>query len=170
MSSISTHLDTNKILNPLQHGFRKRLSCDSKLLSLFHDLASVPTETDMIVMDFSKAFDKVPHRRLLYKLEWYGISGGTLDWIKCFLKDRTQRVVSVQSLFRDLFCREYLRVRFWALSFSSSTLTIFLMATPTVQFACSQMTVFCIDMLLTRTTSTSSKWMLTGLPSGRRLG
>ena len=61
VSSISTNLDTNKILNPLQHGFRKRLSCDSQLLSLFHDLASGPSETDLIVMDFSKAFDKVPH-------------------------------------------------------------------------------------------------------------
>ena len=62
VSSISTHLDTNIILNPPQNGFRKRLSFDSRLLSLFHDLASVPTETDMIVM----AFDKVPHRRLFY--------------------------------------------------------------------------------------------------------
>ena len=93
VSSISTHLDRNFFLNPLQHGFRKRLSCESQLLSLCHDLASVRTETDMIVMDFSKAFDKVPHRRLLYKLEWYGIRGGTLDWMKCFLTDRTQRVV-----------------------------------------------------------------------------
>ena len=93
VSSISTHLDTNTILNPLQHGFRKRLSRHSQLLLLFHDLASVPTETDMIVMDFSKAFDKVPHRILLYKLEWYGIRGGTHDWIKFFLTDRTQRVV-----------------------------------------------------------------------------
>ena len=80
-SSISTHLDTNNILNPLQHGFRKRLSCDSQLLSLFNDLASGQSEADLIVMDFSKAFDKVPHRRLLYKLEWYGIRGETLDWI-----------------------------------------------------------------------------------------
>ena len=92
VSSLSTHLDTNNILNLLQHGFRKRLSgCDSQLLSLFHDLASVPTETDMIVTDVSKAFDKVPHRRLLYKykLEWYGIRGGTLDWIKyaCMVQD-----------------------------------------------------------------------------------
>ena len=40
------------------------------------------------------------------------------------------------------------------------------LASPTVQFAYSQMTVFCIDMLLTRTTSTGSKWILTELPSG----
>ena len=82
-------------------------------------LCNVPTETDMIVMDFSKAFDKVPHRRLLYKLEWYEIRGGTVDGTESF----------------PLFCQEYLRVRFWALSFSSSTLTIYLMAPPTVQFA-----------------------------------
>ena len=58
------------------------------ILSLFHDLASGSSETDLIVMDFSKAsvFDKVPHRRLLYKIEWYGIRGGTLDWIKCLFK------------------------------------------------------------------------------------
>ena len=51
-------------------------------------------------MDFSKAFAKVPHRRLLYKLEWYGIRSGTLDWIKCFLTDRAQKVVlgGVESL------------------------------------------------------------------------
>ena len=41
-------------------------------------------------MDFSKAFDKVSYRKLLYKLECYGIRGGTLE---CFLTDRTQRVV-----------------------------------------------------------------------------
>ena len=79
VTSISTHLDNNSILNQLQHGFRKRLSCDTQLLSLFQDLASKRTETDLIVMDFSKAFDKVPHRRLLYKLDWYGVRGGTLD-------------------------------------------------------------------------------------------
>ena len=44
-------------------------------------------------MDFSKVFDKVPHRRLLYKLKWYGIRGGSLDWIKCLLTDRTQKVI-----------------------------------------------------------------------------
>ena len=76
----------------------------------------------------------------------------------------------VQSLFRDLFCQEYLRVWFRALYFSSSTLTIYLMASPTVQFVCSQMTVFCIDMLLTRTTSTGSKCILTELPSWRSPG
>ena len=43
-------------------------------------------------MDFAKAFDKVPHRRLLYKLQYYGIQEKTLLWIQAFLSDRTQTV------------------------------------------------------------------------------
>ena len=87
MTSIATHLDSSKTLNQLQDGFRKRLLCDTQLLSLFQDLASRPAEKDLIVMDFSKAFEKVPHSRLLYKLEWYGLRGGSLDWIRSFLAD-----------------------------------------------------------------------------------
>ena len=44
-------------------------------------------------MDFSKAFDKVPHIRLNYKLDWYGIRGNTREWILYFLSGRSQRVV-----------------------------------------------------------------------------
>jgi hypothetical protein len=44
-------------------------------------------------MDFAKAFDKVSHRRLLYKLEYYGIQTHTLNWNQAFLSDRTQTVV-----------------------------------------------------------------------------
>ena len=48
---------------------------------------------DMILLDFSKAFDKVPHNRLLLKLNHYGIQGQTLSWIKAFLTGCTQSVV-----------------------------------------------------------------------------
>jgi hypothetical protein len=48
---------------------------------------------DAILLDFSKAFDKVPHERLLLKLHYYGIRGLTLQWIKNFLLDRTQQVL-----------------------------------------------------------------------------
>jgi len=51
------------------------------------------SQTDVAVMDFSKAFDTVPHRRLLYKLDWYGIRGQANNWIQSFLSNRTQRVV-----------------------------------------------------------------------------
>ena len=44
-------------------------------------------------MDFAKAFDKVPHRRLLYKLEYYGIRGPTHKWISSWLSERSQKVV-----------------------------------------------------------------------------
>ena len=49
--------------------------------------------TDLIILDFAKAFYKVPHERLLRKLNHYGIRGRTLAWIRAFLSDRSQRVV-----------------------------------------------------------------------------
>ena len=51
-------------------------------------------------MDFAKAFDKVPHQRLLAKLHVYGIKGKIYEWIKDFLSNRQQRVV-VNGLFSD---------------------------------------------------------------------
>ena len=50
-------------------------------------------QTDVIIMDFAKAFDKVPHRRLLYKLGYYGIRGSTHKWISSWLSERSQKVV-----------------------------------------------------------------------------
>ncbi len=61
-----------------------------------HDLATVLNpyrQVDMAILDFSKAFDKVPHQRLLGKLRYYGISGALNGWIEAFLSGRTQRVV-----------------------------------------------------------------------------
>ena len=52
-----------------------------------------PLETDAILLDFSKAFDKVDHEGLLLKLEHLGISGPLLMWIRSFLVGREQRVV-----------------------------------------------------------------------------
>ena len=50
-------------------------------------------QTDLIIMDFAKAFDKAPHRRLFHKLEYYGIRGSTHKWINSWLSGRTQQVV-----------------------------------------------------------------------------
>ena len=52
------------------------------------------TQTDVVVLDFSKALDVVPHQRLLHKLDHYGIRGTTLNWIQNFLTNRTQKVVA----------------------------------------------------------------------------
>ena len=50
-------------------------------------------QTDVIMEDFAKAFDKVPHRTLLYKLDYYGISGSNHKWITSWLSERSQQVV-----------------------------------------------------------------------------
>ena len=66
------------------------------MLITIHDLAQNLDEgkqTDVILLDFIKAFDKVPHNRLCYKLSLYGIRGSLLLWIKNFLTGRTQQVV-----------------------------------------------------------------------------
>ena len=89
VSNLMKHLEIQNILFPLQHGFRRNHSYKSQLLSLFQDLASSTTQTDMLIMDFSKAFDKVPHKRLNYKLNWYGIRGDTLEWITDFFCSRS---------------------------------------------------------------------------------
>ena len=61
-----------------------------------HDLASTLEKNhqiDLILLDFSKAFDTVPHTRLLNKLDHYGIRDRTHLWIKNFLTNRTQEVL-----------------------------------------------------------------------------
>ena len=93
---IMGHADEHGILYPLQHGFRSMLSCETQLIELVNDLAKNlhgGHQTDMLVMDFSKAFDKVGHERLLLKLAGYGITGKAHSWIRSFLSHRTQVVV-----------------------------------------------------------------------------
>ena len=90
------HLDENQILSDSQHGFRPKRSCEAQLIGYIQYLASnlsIGKQIDTAVMDFSKAFDKVSHARLLFKLQWYGIRGPILTWIKEFLAGRTQKVV-----------------------------------------------------------------------------
>ena len=89
------HLEANNILFDKQHGFRKKRSTDTQLLAFTqYILANLSRgkQTDVIIMDFAKAFDKVPHHRLIQKLERYGITGPVNTWIETFLKERKQRV------------------------------------------------------------------------------
>ena len=55
--------------------------------------ANARKQTDVILLDFSKAFDKVNHSKLLWKLHKYGIRGKVLSWIQAFLGNRSQRMV-----------------------------------------------------------------------------
>ena len=73
-----SHIESNNILSDKQFGFRKRRSAELQLLQTIHDLIynlNQKSETDMILLDFSKAFDKVSHRHLLLKLNYYGVRG-----------------------------------------------------------------------------------------------
>ena len=95
-SSVMSHLDNQAILVDNQHGFRRGRSCETQLTELTHDLLTSMhngRQTDMIVMDFSKAFDKVSHNKLISSLHEYGIDSTTLEWIRSFLSGRTQSVV-----------------------------------------------------------------------------
>ncbi len=95
-SNLMKHLEYNNMLFDLQHGFRQHRSCETQLLSLTHQSTQArqaKVQTDMIVMDFAKAFDKVSHSRLMLKLHWLGVRGNTHRWIQDFLTDRSQRVV-----------------------------------------------------------------------------
>ena len=95
-SSIYKHLEANSILCAPQHGFRKNRSCETQLVTTIHDIAThlnSGNQVDVLFLDFSKAFDKVPHKHLLYKLNYYGICDPYLEWIEQFLTDRTQQVV-----------------------------------------------------------------------------
>ena len=96
VSQMMSHFDKHDILVDCQHGFRKQRSCETQLLGLtqeLHEHFEEHEQVDMIVLDFSKAFDKVPHQRLMAKLWNYGVRGKTHAWIKSFLVGRTQRVV-----------------------------------------------------------------------------
>ena len=100
---IRNHLDKYNVLSPFQHGFRAKHSCETQLLVTTHDIASLHDESlqvDIGVLDFSKAFDTVPHKRLSNKLQYYGIDGSVQRWVDAFLSGRTQRV-AVDGSFSD---------------------------------------------------------------------
>ena len=90
------HLENNKIISPLQHGFRNGHSCESQLILTMHDIMQnfdSKQQTDLVILDFSKAFDTVPHKKLLFKLSKYGITGNINKWIQSFLVLRKQQVI-----------------------------------------------------------------------------
>ena len=92
-SQLVKHFNKHNILYELQHGFREKRSCETQLIMLIHELLQTMQkgkQTDLILLDFSKAFDKVSHEKLIHKLHNYGVKGNTLSWIKSFLNNRTQ--------------------------------------------------------------------------------
>lgn len=95
LSHMAKHLSLNNILIDQQHGFREKFSCETQLISAIHDWAkgiNFRSQTVVILLDFSKAFDSVLHERLLVKLDFYGIRGKMLNWIRAFLTSHKQKV------------------------------------------------------------------------------
>ena len=84
-------------MNNTQHGFREGRSCISALLEVYDNIMMSFNDpnvhcTDMIYLDFAKAFDKVEHNIILHKLQSIGISGPLGIWLSAFLTKRTQYV------------------------------------------------------------------------------
>ena len=88
-------MESLNLYSPCQHGFRKNRSCVTQLLEVMEHFTSYYEQRitfDVIYLDFSKAFDTVPHQRLLSKMNAYGFGPKFLQWTKSFLQDRTQQV------------------------------------------------------------------------------
>ena len=92
---IIEHLHLNNLESKHQHGFMQKKSCQSNLLETFEECTRAIDEgynLDIIYLDYKKAFDTVPNKRLLSKLKSYGISGEVWCWLEDFLYERKQKV------------------------------------------------------------------------------
>uniref|UniRef100_A0A8C5LT35 Reverse transcriptase domain-containing protein n=1 Tax=Leptobrachium leishanense TaxID=445787 RepID=A0A8C5LT35_9ANUR len=84
------------VIGKNQHGFMKHRSCQTNLITFYEEVSRSIDQgvaVDVIYLNFAKAFDTVPHKRLLFKLRKNGLDENTCSWIENWLKDRVQRVV-----------------------------------------------------------------------------
>ena len=90
------HYSRHNFISNVQHGFQKGLSCETQLATTVEELQKGLDnryQHDVVIIDFNKAFDKVPHRHLLKKLDASGIRGNIHRWLTTYLTNRTQRVI-----------------------------------------------------------------------------
>ena len=93
---IIEHLNTYRLIKDSQHGFTSKRSCLIILLLFLEtvtDHIDKGYPVDALYLDFQKAFDKVPHCRLIVKLKALGIDGKVASWIESWLNGRQQRVI-----------------------------------------------------------------------------
>ena len=93
--AIVKHVSDYDLLSKEQHGFTSGRSYMTNLLVTLEDITRSLDEgfsIDVIYLDYCKAFDTAPHRRLISKMKAYGISGKVLEWIADFLHNRKQQV------------------------------------------------------------------------------
>ncbi|CAB3387096.1 Hypothetical predicted protein [Cloeon dipterum] len=96
-NQLAAFLEQTEALPDGQHGFRSRRSCTTMLLRTLDSwTAALDSQSGArihaVFLDWSKAFDKVPHRRLLNKLQFHGVDGAALRWLQNFLVGRSQFV------------------------------------------------------------------------------
>ena len=92
------YLENENILSKEQYGFREKRSCVTNLLSFYSRVIEMTQErhgwVDCIYLDLKKAFDKVPHRRLIWKLEEMGgLTGRNIAWMRNYLDGREMRTI-----------------------------------------------------------------------------
>ena len=85
-------------VSTVQFGFLKGRSTLQQLLIFVNSLINNPTQSDVVYLDFRKAFDSVAHNELLFKLWNFGITGSLWEWFRAYLSDRTQCVAVGQSV------------------------------------------------------------------------
>ena len=93
---IVEHLNRFNLINKTQHGFTRKRSCLTNLLEYLEFISNYVDQgypIDVVYLDFQKAFDKVPHKRLMLKIAAMGIAGEIYNWIEDWLNNRYQRVV-----------------------------------------------------------------------------
>ncbi len=99
INAVTDHLNINNLIGSSQHGFMKAKSCMTNLLE-FLEAATTPVDRgeafDIIYLDFAKPFDKVPHQRVIKKMEAHGLLTGELQkWVASWLTNRRQRIVLI---------------------------------------------------------------------------
>ncbi len=95
-SSVMHHARDHNILYKLQHRFQNMRSCETQLFGFQADILRSMADgkqTDAIILDFSKTFDKVSHRKLVTKMKFDCVQGRTNTWIQSFLADRSHIIV-----------------------------------------------------------------------------
>ena len=92
--AILGHLLSNGLLSKAQHGFVHRRSCTTNLLESLDAITEALNRgfgAVLVLLDFAKAFDSVPHRELLHKLKAYGLDEATIAWLSSYLSNRRRR-------------------------------------------------------------------------------